>query len=242
MEKDRTFLHINVIFGTLALALFFAWAANSTAYAETDAVPHPGAQVSVAGNGQTIVRDAVVVERSGSHLVVETAWGEAKMTWRVFTSGVTKFVPASGNALASISAGDIVTFSGQMDMSRGEPTVYAAYVKDTSLMRESVTLEGTVTSRASDSSFTFDTGDSRLRVVLGSGTFLIWKGESASSSSLSVGDAVQVAGTLDTMQGELYAGRVDIIQRAESAHAEGTGVFDGLWKFLKTGRGILSMG
>lgn len=207
MNNSRTLLYIRIVFIILAVALAIAWGYNSRAYADGEGAP----QLSIAGNGQVIVRDATVVSVTGNVVVVSTSWGEASFTWNVVTSGSTRFSPGgSSEALAAIKKGDAVSFSGRLANDAARPTVRAEYFKNASLMRESVTLRGVVESRDGGTSLLIDTDMGPVTVTVGTGTFVVRDGDAISLRSVREGDSIEVSGRLNMLTDTLAAGRINV--------------------------------
>lgn len=189
-----------------ALALFVACALGvSTAHADS-----VESQISIAGNGQVIVRDAKVIAKSGSTFTVTTQWGTTQMAWSVRTTGSTKFVPTleSGDIKKEIKIGDMVSFSGMMDPS-ARFAVNATSFKDTSLFKEGEIIGGTIHEiDAENKQFTLIGDAGTTTVAATSGTIVTRDGDQARISDLIVGDKVKVSGAMNMLSRTLTAGKV----------------------------------
>jgi len=126
-----------VLFAGLALAgvLMFAFVQNAEARNAGPGSVGSKLEVAISDNGRVIVRGAEVTEISGDVIRARTEWGTTALTWIIDTDTDTDFVEkgGSGSALANVSVGDYVSFSGQIDESGSALTVDADAVKNWSL-------------------------------------------------------------------------------------------------------------
>jgi len=116
----------------------FAFAQNAEAENKGPRAVGSKLEVAISDNGRVIVRGAEVTEVSGDTIRAKTEWGATELSWRIDTNNDTAFVEKSGSGseLSDISAGDYVSFSGEIN--EGEPvfTVSADAVKNWSLDEE----------------------------------------------------------------------------------------------------------
>lgn len=168
------------------------------------------AGVSIAGNGTTVVRGAVVTQITGNEITAQTSWGSAKITWKVIVSGTTRFAPARNNkeALSSIvKKGEVIGFSGQMNANSAIPAVTATMVRNESVLQSAVILDGNVLETTDDSLLIqTDSGTSTVRI--GTGTIMTKDGNRAQLADLIPGETVKAFGTLNTRSQMLTAERV----------------------------------
>src|SRR3989344_4386275 len=241
MKKIGTKTYLYAVFVLMGTLLIASWAANSTAYAEESV---SRSQVSIAGNGQVIVRGARITAVDGQTLTVTTAWGSARLTWQVQTSGSASFAPDVGSDrwLSTIKVGDTIDFAGPLDSSRGIFSVRATQVKNASLMHESATRDGDVVSVDRErGQLVLATNEAELTVASGTGTFVLYEGDTASFGTIRKGDRVRAEGRLDLASGVLSAGRIDIVKYAASADARKGGIYMQLLQWLSLDRGTMSM-
>lgn len=130
MDMKAITRHVSPFIAAASVALSIVLAPIAISFA-ADAV----SQVSIAGNGFTIVRGATVEAVAGRFISARAGWNEAKMSWNIDTGSATKFFNADGEriALSDIRVGDIINFSGTMDSQTKKITVVANVVKDLSL-------------------------------------------------------------------------------------------------------------
>lgn len=238
MKEVHTVRHIRLLFLAMACMLLFTLTVN---IAHADAVS--GAQVSIAPSGQVIVRDAEVISISGRTIIAKSAWGAMGITWRVETSGSTRFVPesTSAEAIKAIKPGDLIAFSGEVDTSSGQASVRATVVRDASLQQDSIVQTGIVLGIDSESrSFTMKYGEATTTVVLAGGTILTRDGNLAELSDLAVDDTVKVFGSLNTVTDTLKADKVSWKSSAQSVNGPPGGIFAGIFAWLSGSRGIFS--
>ncbi len=106
-------------------------AAASAAAASASTAPAM-LEAHIANNGLVLLRGARVVSISGTVINVEMAWGPAQFAWTVQTTSNTKFFAPTGEkeTLADIQPGTVVTVTGMLAGSRGEPTISAQFVRE----------------------------------------------------------------------------------------------------------------
>jgi hypothetical protein len=242
MNQSRTTIQIRIAFACLAAILMFAWGAN-IAHADEDT----GASISIAPNGQIIVKGATVTGVYGNVITAETVWGPMRLYWTIQTTGSTRFAPDVGSehALSRIEIGHTVGFSGTVSSSNGKPIVLATAVKDAELIQESVSIVGTVAAIDSEArSFVLRSADQEISVFAGQGMLMTRNGENASIEDLVVGDSGKATGSLDIASGTLTAARIwakaeEAVPLVEEAPQEN--VFSSIITWLKGSRGILTV-
>jgi len=240
MKKIGTKAYLYAVFVLMGTLLIASWAVNSTAHA-AESVSR--SQVSIAGNGQAIVRGARITAIEGQELRVTTAWGSASLIWKVETSGSTSFAPdiGSGEWLSTIKVGDSIDFAGALNSSHGIFIVRATQAKNTSLMSESATLDGDVVSVDRErGELLLATRETQLTVASGTGTFVLYEGDTSSFGTIQKGDRVRAEGRLDLASGVLSAGRIDIVKHAASADARNGSINMQLLEWLSLDRGTMS--
>ncbi len=227
----------------MAVVLCFAWGTNAAHADETSSV-------SIASTGQVIVKNAVVTGVAGSVIHAEALWGAARIAFSVQTTGSTRFVPDLGSreALRAIEKGHTISFSGSMSGSLAKPTVNATVVKDTELLRESVSVVGTVESiDAKSGTFVLRTPEGATTIQVPAGALMSRNGNYTRVADIEPGDSGKATGTLDTTAGTLRASRVTLVTGTEESLPEipntGTseGVLSSIIGWLKGSRGILSV-
>lgn len=194
---------IRVVFLVLVALLVFAWGSNA---AQADE-----GQVSIAGNGQTMIRNATVTAISGPTLTIATGWGETKLLWRVETTGSTAFFPqmSSSDALEAIKVGDRVSLSGTLDMSAARPTILASALRDNSLENTAARLSGTVLELdPRNSTFTLATASGTITVSMASRSVIVRDGSPIGLTRLEVGESVEVSGSHNLVTHTLRAAKV----------------------------------
>ena len=96
-------------------------------------------EMHIANNGLVLLRSAKVVSVQGNIIVVSTAWGSADFTCTIRTdlshfesrSFGTRFIDRDGKkgSLGGVKVGSVVTITGALDPSAGEPTIDADSVR-----------------------------------------------------------------------------------------------------------------
>jgi len=87
--------------------------------------------ITVANNGLTYIKNANVVEVSGSTMTIEVSWGTTSFPWVVETSFVTNFERRDNtkSKLSSIVVGEYITVTGMLDTTTSQPTILARSVR-----------------------------------------------------------------------------------------------------------------
>lgn len=131
----------SVLFAGLAVigVLMFAFVQNAEARNAGPSSVGSKLEVAISDNGRVIVRGAEVTDISGAVITARTEWGASALSWTIETDSETAFVQkgGSGSALADVSVGDYVSFSGQLDEDESAFTINADAVKNWSLDDES---------------------------------------------------------------------------------------------------------
>jgi len=96
-------------------------------------------EMHIANNGLVLLRSAKVMSVSGTTLVANTAWGSADFKWTVRTNARTfesrdfgtRILDRDGRktSLGSVQPGMLVTITGILDSTAGEPTIDADTVR-----------------------------------------------------------------------------------------------------------------
>ncbi len=243
MKNTQPVWYIRSTFAVLAIVLCAAWGVNT---AHADAAQ--GAQLSIASNGQIIVRGATVVGVSGHTITVTTNWNGTKLYWNVETTGSTKFTPDLGSSatLKKIVPGHTIGFTGVMNGSGEGASVLASAVRDEVLVQSSVSVVGTVQSIDPETnSFILKVADGERKIIAVGGTLMTRDGNGTTVSGIAIGDSGRVTGTLDASTGTMTADRISIKSPTEPVVATkpraSGGVFASVMKWLQGSRGILSV-
>jgi len=196
-------------------------------------------QVSIAGNGQAIVRDAIVTSKSGNIISASTRWGKSYIEWKIIATGSTRFYPESGSSamIKAIRVGDLVSFAGELDESASMLTVSASSVRDSSLLREGEEVSGKVLG-IGESSISIVTLEGTTTVAVGTGTIMTLEGDSIRVGDILMGDEVRALGRLNTLTNTLEAARLSV---EHSAVAKGPGFFSSLLSWLRGSGGTISV-
>lgn len=234
MITKRPVFYIRTIFALMAGILLFAWTSN--VYADTAQT-----QLSVAPNGQVMMRGAKVVALHGTLATVETSWGETSFRWTVELTGSTRYVPdmKSADAIAAISVGDTVNITGSLDTSRAVPTLIASVFKDMSHYEEGATIAGSVLSvdtKAQALVIQNDAGTTTIDIFRG--TIITKDGNRATLGDIDAGMTVSAIGSLNRISNMLSAERLAIAAQPVS---KGTGFFSGILAWFQGSRGALSV-
>ena len=107
--------------------------ANSAAVVQPQDVPM--AEVNIANSGLTLLRGARVTSVSGGTIQLGISLGAAQLIWSTHTAYGTQIYDSKGtkSTIDAIRIGDIVTVTGQLDESSGQPSVTAQYIRDQSI-------------------------------------------------------------------------------------------------------------
>jgi len=234
--------HIHFIIALAAV--FAAFGLVGTARADS------GTQLSIAGNGQVIVREAKVTRISGSTVTATTGWGASSIVWTINTTGSTKFFPSGAqgaDTIRAMKAGDSVSFSGTL-IAGSRFAVEASSLKDSSLLMDEQSLVGTVTSVNADDATLVLTGErGAVTVSTGTGTIVTLNGDTAYVEDEMVGMRVRAHGELNTVSNLLTADRLNFytpekptVQEPVSVSDEGSGFLGKIFGWFKGTRGALS--
>ncbi len=90
----------------------------------------PTSGINIADDGLVLLRGAQVISISGSTINVQLTWGSSDFTWAVETAYNTQYFSSTGakETKQDIQVGDIVTATGMLTGSEGEPAITAQYV------------------------------------------------------------------------------------------------------------------
>lgn len=193
-----------LLFLVLTALLALAWSFNTASAGEA-------VQISIAGNGQAMIRNAEVTSVAGSVITVTTGWSAAELVWRIETSGSTAFYPQmeSREALASIETGHRVSLSGMLDMSAAHPTIRATALRDNSLEDTAARAEGTVLSLdPREKAFTLLSASGTIFISIAPGGTILRDGNPTGLTRLQLGERVTVYGSHNLVTGEFRALKV----------------------------------
>lgn len=215
MRHQYAIRTIRSIFAILAALLLFSWSANIAA---ADTI----AQVSIAGNGQTMIKNAEVKSISGNSLVISLLWGATRLEWRVETTGSTTFYPRmeSGEFVKHIAVGDIVSITGTLDREATKPTVLANVLRDLSLENNAAEVTGTILDiDPRSASISADTETGPITITIGSHTVITREGNPIGLSRLEKGEQIHTSGSLNLMTSTMRA--VKVTSSGSPKQAEG---------------------
>ncbi len=204
MRNQYAIRTIRATFALLAGLLLFSWSAN---IASADTV----GQISIAGNGQTMIKNARVESISGNSLTISIAWGATSLEWRVETSGSTTFYPRmeSHEVLKLIKVGDIVSITGTLDVVEAKPTILASVLRDLSLENNAAEVAGTILEvDPQGESITVDTEAGPLTIVVGAQTIITRGGNPIGLSQLVRGEQIVIHGSLNSITSTMRAVKV----------------------------------
>lgn len=202
-------------------------------------------QVSIAGNGVTMVKGARVVKIVGNEITATTQWGASRMTWRIMVSGTTRSSPQADSraAIKGLKSGHMIGFAGVLDRRASVPTVYASSLRNESVIQRERVISGDVISTGTESLIIqTDAGTSSIRI--GTGTISTMNGDTASLSDIVAGTRITAVGTLNILKGELRADRVTAVSpdsSLQSAAPVREGIFATLVTWLSARSGALSV-
>lgn len=235
MFTKRPVLYIRTVFFLMAALLTIAWAAQVHADAQS-------VQLTIAPNGQVMIRGARIDAITADGVTISTGWGSTSFSWRVELTGSTRFVPGSGSVAArkALKVGDIANITGELDTSRAAPTIVASVFKDTSIYQDSASIGGQIVSvDAANNSVDIINDAGTTTIAITRGTILTKNGNTASFSDLSVGATAHATGSLNLVTRTLSAERLTVAA-AQSASA-GLGFFGRILAWIEGSRGSLSV-
>ena len=166
-------------------------------------------------DGHVRVAGARVREVLDSGFRAETLWGAGKLTWTVRTDEKTPILRKDGTkiALAQVTAGDYVSFTGQIQTSMAPFTVDATSVRDWSVSKGHTAYSGTVSEVDPEGrSLTLLIGDGELVTVATSDDTAFAQSGARTFSDISEGDTVIVVGT--GKGASIAAHKVNLVERA----------------------------
>jgi hypothetical protein len=201
--RSNKFRHgVAFLVGAAIGLLYFA--SVVTANAETSI-----SQVSVASNGSVQIKGATITKISGNEITAVTQWGAAKMTWRIYVSGSTRFIPQAESkvAIKALKTGHVIGFSGTMDPNAALPTVYAGSLRNETVLQASVVLGGSVIA-VRDNEVLIQTQNGTSTILASSGTITTMDGNAASLSDIATGTEIKAFGTFNKQKLELKADRI----------------------------------
>lgn len=176
-----------------------------------------GSQVSIASNGQAIVRDAIVTKVAGNIITVEAVWGDARISWTVVKTGATRISPEPVPGAPMFAVGQRISFTGQLSFASGRPTVSAAAITNSDLVQRQVIVVGVAESiDKAAASIRVLSDDGTINIKTTGGTIITYEGNGASLSNIAPGDTVRAEGTYYSDSDTLIAGRI-VYSHAEAA-------------------------
>ncbi len=246
MNTSHTAWYIRIVFACIAMILFATWGVNAV-HADESA-----SSITIAPTGQVIVKGARVTSVSGNSIHAEAEWGAAQIAFVVQTTGSTRFMPdlGSSEALRAIKKGHTISFTGTLSGTIAKPTVVATVLRDAELLKEAVSVVGTVRSVDEESgTFVLEQSDAVTTILVPVGALMSRDGNYARVANIQVGDSAKATGTLDTAQSILRASRVTVVTpEVENAPIEeelpemaSENVLSSFIGWLKGSRGILSV-
>lgn len=244
MKTLSTASYIRIVFAVMALVLAFTWGTNS-AHAQEDST---GSSLSIAPSGQIIAKGARIISVSGNIITAETSWGAARVLWQLQTTGSTRFIPDLGSTatVSSMEKGQTISFTGTIHSGSAKPSVLVSSIKNEDLIRDAVSVLGTVESVDVDAgTFVIRTQEGQTIVKVGGGTLMSKNGGYMRVDDIEVGDSTKATGTLDTTSGVLSAARITLKTTELAPQLEEEepreSVFSSIMMWLQGSRGILSV-
>jgi hypothetical protein len=188
-----------------------------------------------------MVRGAIIDQIEGSTIIAHAQWGSTKLTLHIVETGSTRLQPqmASKDMSLFFKVGHVIGLTGSLDMTASEPVIYAAALRDESLVQSDATMTGSVLN-TTGSSFVIETSTGTSSVATGTGTIMTMGGNPVNVSRLQPGDTVIAIGTFDTVHASLAAERVTVMPGQPGIPNTGisiaprkqSGIFEGIWKWL----------
>jgi hypothetical protein len=226
----------------MGTVLALTWASN----AHADTAGTEAAQVTIAPNGQVMMRGALITAISGKILTATTGWGSTTITWTISLSGSTRYIPEmpSATAIETVQVGDTVNLTGELDTSSATPRILASVFKDASLYEDSATIGGSVVSTDSNArSLTIRNDSGTTTIKLLRGTFMTKAGNTTTLDDLRIGEHVSATGGLNRMSNTLTADRitVDAEESAPTSSDTSPGIFETIVAWFEGNRGALSV-
>lgn len=220
-------------------------AAIGTIYFMSALTANADAGISVAGNGQAIVRGAKVLHISGNEILAQTEWGTAKIPWRIVISGSTRFTPARDHEdlINDIKVGEMIAFSGLMDQRSKEPTILASMVRNETVIQSATVVDGSVIGFDTNG-LVVDTENGTSTIRVSTGTIMTKDGNRAYVDDLVPGETVKAFGTFNKRSRVLDAQRIVSVSFPNVPNTgapEKHGVIASILGWLKATGGALSL-
>lgn len=202
--------------GTAALALssvlvFAAYADNSFVDRNTNLDG-----ITINSNGYVEVRNAQVVSTASSTVTAASAWGSAKITWKLVTDSKTEIRNQYGvdERLSEVLVGHLISFKGHLDQTVLDLTVKTTWIRDWSVTIKERNANGRVLSIDSGAKkFVVKTDENNnVNVTVSDATKFLKENASTTFSALKLADAVLVRGIGDTATNTIAASLVRIYQ------------------------------
>jgi len=196
----------------------FPYEASANSYKPSSA----GVTLEVVMNedGRVNVKGARVREVLDSGFTAETLWGAGKLMWTVETGENTPILRKDGGriALAEVTAGDYVSFTGTIQTTMAPFTIDATTVRDWSVSKNNVVHSGTVSEIDTEArTLTLLTGDGELITIKTSEDTAFAQSGARTFSDIAEGDSVIVVGA-GAGKG-LVAQKVNLTERAVASAA-----------------------
>ena len=174
-------------------------------------------EIHILPSGEFSVKGLAVFQKSGPNLFTRASWGTAFIRVVVLVSSSTAIVKNHGEvaSVGDIKEGQILDVDGTLAASGDNMIVNATRVRNTSLLRESKTISGTVLSidRGASSLVLPNASLGTTTVSVGASTPIKKGARSIQFGDIAVGDkVVSVSGTYDYETGILTATALEIFQ------------------------------
>lgn len=183
-------------------------------------------EVHIYDNGKVLVRGAKVTAVSGATVTATTAWGSTSLSWTVNTDSSTEFVRNFGgkSGVSEISAGNYISFNGDLVITASGLTVNAKTLKNWSVQKKNASFIGNVLSIGATSFVLKAEERGTVTVNVISSTSFTKSDSNAAFGDMRVGDKVLASGLFDNSLMTLVADKVKIYadKKAEQHTFEGT--------------------
>lgn len=201
--------------------------------------------VSIAANGQAMVKGARVVAVTSHSITAVSAWGKTSVKWNLEVTGNTRFVPEkNGQALKDIiRPGEIVGFNGDIDTNAPQLTVYVTSVRNESVMQGGVVLDGTLISN-DPNGLVIQTESGTSTIHAATGTILTKDGNRTTLEDMQPGETIKAFGTLNARTNVLDADRLAATSLPEIPNTgaeEEMGFLDHIFSWFRLTRHTVSI-
>ncbi len=201
--------------------------------------------ISIAGNGQTVVHGARVIEVTDSEIIARSTWGASTIQWKISVSGSTRFSPATEKHPLKefIHIGETVGFSGQLNTFAEKTTVDAYMLRNESVVQAATILDGTLLSSTA-SEFMVQTESGTSTIALSQGTIITQDGNRVAAADLLPGETIKAFGTFNNRTRILEADRVGTVSLPKIPNTgapQKRGLFAHIVSWLRLGSSVLSV-